>query len=216
MKATYIKRHVWTDDEVALLTRYPHEETKGLAAEIGVSTDHLHTKAHALGLRKTHEFLRELAVKLAKRAPESARRTQFQKGNVPWNKGIPFRPLGRSVDTQFKPRNKPHSYAPIGSERDNAGYLQRKMADTGYPPKDWICVHHLVWMAAGHPKPKPSQALIFKDGNKRNFALENLELLDRSELMRRNSIFRYGHEIATLSTLTGALKRAINRRTHQT
>jgi hypothetical protein len=52
--------------------------------------------------------------------------------------------------------------------------------------------------------------LIFCDGNKRNFALDNLELLSRSALMRRNSIHNYGPELARLSQLRGAVTQQIN------
>ena len=58
----------------------------------------------------------------------------------------------------------------------------------------------------------PGHALIFKDGNKRNFALDNLELVSRAELMRRNSVHNYGPEIARIHQLQGAITRQINKR----
>ena len=58
------------------------------------------------------------------------------------------------------------------------GYLQRKMADTGVTRRDYVNVHHLIWREAGNDIP-PGHILIFRDGNKANFALENLELITR-------------------------------------
>jgi len=211
---TYIKRHGWTEDETAIVQdRYPSERTDVIARDLGLTPDQVHTKAHAIGLHKTREFLRELGKYYAARAPESVKQNRFDKGNIPWNKDKPFPAKGRSVDTQFKKHAKPHSYAPIGSERvTKDGYLQRKMTDTGYVPHDWIYVHHIVWMDAGNPRPNRSEALVFRDGNKRNFALENLELISRKALMLRNSLHRHGTEIYGVIQLRGALNRIINRR----
>jgi hypothetical protein len=193
--------------------RYSSEDTAVIAEDLALTADQVQTKAHALGLHKTREFLQALGREAAARATESVKRNRFRPGNAPWNKGLSYHPGGRSVETQFKPKAKPHSYAPIGSERcSKEGYLQRKVTDTGYVPFDWVPVHHLVWMEAGYPRPKKSEALVFRDGNKRNFSLANLELLTRSELMVRNSVHRHGPEIRMASQLRGALNRLIKRR----
>jgi hypothetical protein len=55
-------------------------------------------------------------------------------------------------------------------------------------------------------------ALTFRDGDKTNLSIENLELITRAELMRRNSIHNYGPEIAQLGQLKGALLRQIRRK----
>ena len=65
--------------------------------------------------------------------------------------------------------------------------------------------HHIP---AGH-------ALVFRDGNKRNFDIHNLELVPRAELMRRNSLHRHGPDIARAYQLVSALNRKINRLTQQ-
>nr|WP_288356107.1 HNH endonuclease signature motif containing protein [uncultured Pseudomonas sp.] len=74
------------------------------------------------------------------------------------------------------------------------GYLQRKVTDTGYPPRDWKGVHILLWEEAHGPVPS-GHCLAFRDGNKRNITLENLELITRAERMRRNTIHRYPPEL---------------------
>ncbi len=55
-------------------------------------------------------------------------------------------------------------------------------------------------------------AVAFKDGNKQNIALDNLELVSRADLMKRNSYHNYGKEIAQLVQLKGAVTRQINKR----
>jgi hypothetical protein len=106
----------------------------------------------------------------------------------------------------------PHNYRPLGSERMVDGFVQRKMTETGYPPRDWVPVHHIVWQDAGFGKVPKDMALTFRDGDRTNFAVENLELISRAELMRRNSVHNYGQEIAKLVQLRGAIIRQINRR----
>ena len=54
-------------------------------------------------------------------------------------------------------------------------------------PRTWELVHQRVWRAA-HGAVPAGHAVVFKDGDKRNTKLGNLELVTRAELMRRNSI----------------------------
>ena len=83
--------------------------------------------------------------------------------------------------------------------------------DIGHKPTDWRWIHHLVWEAAGREIP-PGHALTFRDGDKRNAALDNLELLSRAELMARNSVHRYPEHIVKAVQALGVLNRQINRR----
>ena len=76
------------------------------------------------------------------------------------------------------------------------------MADTGVTRRDYVNVHHLIWREAGNDIP-PGHILIFRDGNKANFALENLELITRKENMRRNSVHNLPKELAELCQLKG-------------
>lgn len=136
----------------------------------------------------------------------------FKPGLVPWNKGTRYIAGGRSAETRFQPGDKPHTWNPVGHERvSKEGYLLRKVTDTGVTRRDYRPVHHLVWQEAGREIP-PGHALVFRDGDKRNFALGNLELVTRADLMRRNSYHNYGPEIAATVQLRGAIMRQINKR----
>lgn len=102
---------------------------------------------------------------------------------------------GRVRETQFKPGGRPHSWLPIGSERTSKdGYLQRKVTDTGYPPRDGVGVHILIWREHCGEIP-PGHVVVFRDRNKHNLQLGNLELISRAENCRRNSIHRYPPEL---------------------
>lgn len=207
---SHTPRTIWTDAMVETLTkRYPHEPSLTLAKEFGINTSRVYQKAARMGLKKTPEFLS---------SPESGRtdgqrggKNRFKPGHQTWNKGINFNPGGRSAETRFKKGMKPHTWQPIGTERiSKDGYLQRKVADTGEKLKDWVYVHILLWQEH-HKKDLPKgHAIVFKDGDKTNIVIENLECLSRAELMKRNSVHRFPKELIKLIHLRGVINRKIN------
>ena len=202
------RRHAWTAAQIAVVReRYPDTDSAQLAAELGVSLVQLRDRAWALGIKKSKAYLSAIS-----RAKAVGIETRFKPGQVPFNKGLKgWKSGGRSVETQFGKGHRPASWKPIGSERlSKEGYLQRKLTDTGYPPRDWVPVHHIVWRDAGREIP-PGHRVAFKDGNKTNITLDNLELVTFAELMRRNTHHNYGPELAAVVQLRGALTRQINK-----
>lgn len=208
------RRHWSTDEIQKLQTRYANEPTATIAEDLGRSITSVLAKANDLGLAKSPEFLR---------GPHSGRlrgvegaSTRFSAGQTPWNSGMKgLKTGGRSEETRFKPGSKPQTWRPVGSERTTAdGYLQRKMTDTGYTPRDWVGVHILVWMEHHGPIPE-GHSVIFRDRNKQNITLENLELVSRSELMKRNTIHRYPPELKSTIRAVSKLKRLIKERDHE-
>ena len=213
-----MNRHYWTEQERQMLTAlYPDTPTDQIASRIGLPIVKIHSQADRLGLKKSAEYLAgPYAQRISSAVRKGSERTQFKPGHQTWNKGTHFVSGGRSVETQFKPGQKPHTWNPIGHERKTKeGYLQRKVTDTGITRSDYVLVHHLIWAEDGREIPK-GFALIFKDGNKENITLENLDLINRADLMRRNSIHNYPKEIAQLCQLRGAISRQINKREGKT
>ncbi len=206
--------HRWTDEQVATLRQlYPTHTGQQIADVLGLQLKQVYSKAFGLGLKKPGDWIAERTRRLMADPNHPGRRTQWAPGHVPHNKGKPHPAKGRSVKTQFKPGRVPHTWRPIGTERvSKEGYLQRKIADTGVTLRDYVPVHHLVWRMHGRTIP-PQHALVFRDGDKRNFDINNLELVHRAELMRRNTVHRHGPEVARAYQLIGAVRRQINRRT---
>lgn len=198
---------VWTpEDEALLRLRYPHESASALAVVLGRATHAIHRKARQMGLSKSGEFLSGAQSRRLDGSQGVGFR--FEKGHRPWNKGLKGTCCG-GEETQFKPGQKPRNWLPIGSLRlSNEGYLQRKMTDTGYPPRDWVCVHTLLWVEANGPVPD-GHCLSFRDGNKQHITLDNLELITRAERMRRNTIHRYPPELRDAIRTLGRLKRTL-------
>ncbi|MER0831564.1 HNH endonuclease signature motif containing protein, partial [Pseudomonas aeruginosa] len=180
-----------------------------LAARLNKTLQQICSKAYRLGLKKSPEFSKKIR-------QDWGSATRFKKGNTPWNcgmKGLPAR--GRSSETQFKKGQKPHTWLPVGSTRVSAdGYLQRKISDTGYPPRDWKSIHILLWEE--HVGPIPTgHCVCFKDNNKQNVVIDNLELITRAERMRRNSIHRYPPELKSAIRVISKLKRTIQEVEHE-
>lgn len=198
----------WTDAEERRLRHfYPDIVTPALARGMGRSIPSINGKAGALGLRKSAAFF--AAAASGRLRGDRGGAFRFAKGHTPWNKGRKGLSLG-GMATRFQKGNRPHTWRPVGSERWAEGYLQRKVTDTGYTPRDWRQVHVMLWEAEHGPVPQ-GHAVVFLDGDRRNIRLENLELVSRAELMRRNSIHNLPPALKEVIQLRGRLNRRIRR-----
>lgn len=112
----------------------------------------------------------------------TGRTGQFEKGHTPFNKGKKGISYGGEA-TQFKKGHRPHNYKPVGTEIVNdEGYIEVKTED----PRKWEFKHKKVWEEHNGPIPK-GKAVIFGDGNKRNFDINNLILVSRYQLLILNT-----------------------------
>lgn len=204
-----MNRHTWTDSEIEYLkAHYPCVSSGRIASHLGLKIGQVYCKANSLGLKKSDAFLNgDESGRLKGQLGSS---TRFKPGQDPWNKGKKgYTAGGRSAETQFKPGEKPHTWNPIGHERiTRDGYLERKLTDTGVTRNDYVAVHRLIWEEANGRIPK-GHVVVFKDKNPRNLTIENLEMISRADLARRNTIHRYPKEIADAIRQVSGLKRRI-------
>jgi hypothetical protein len=207
----------WTPEELTTLSRlYPDTPTVEIAKRLNRTEPQVYNKANGLGLRKSAAYL--ASAHACRLRGDVGAANRFKPGHAPHNKGKKgWAAGGRAAQTQFQKGQingrAAELYKPIGSERINEdGYRERKVSDTGRTHERWKGVHVLLWET--HYGPIPSgYAVCFIDGNKQNITRENLVLLSRSDLMRRNSYHnRYPKEIGRLIQLRGALMRQINKR----
>lgn len=206
------RRAIWTDDQVTTLQRvYANYSTEDVAHIIGHSVASTYRKANLLGLEKSAAFLASSLSGRMLPGDTTGAATRFKPGNKSWNAGRKIGTFGRTAMTQFKPGQLPPNFKAVGSERRMDGYLQRKISETGYPPRDWVAVHILLWQEH-HGLVPDKHCVIFKDGNRDNIVIENLECLSRGELMKRNSLHNMPKELVELVQLRGVLTRQINKR----
>lgn len=119
----------------------------------------------------------------------------YQKGNIPLNKGKKWDEFmskegqANSRKTTFKKGDKPFNTAKIMAEVEREdGYLYRKIKDTNYPGLsryNWKAVHHIIYEEK-HGKIPESHKIVFADGNKKNFDINNLILVSNSQLLILN------------------------------
>ena len=209
-----MSRHHWTPKEIALLrAQYPHRPGQEIAERLGLRLRQVYEKAFSLGIKKSEEFWASPVSGRLRPGSLVGLAWRYPHKHGPWNKGMKGLDIG-GKETRFKPGCRvgraAENYKPIGYERTSRdGYLERKIHD-GLPLQSrWRYVHLLVWEAARGPAPA-GHVIVFKDGDKRHIALDNLECVSRQELLRRNS--DYGPEIGHLIRLRGAITRQINQR----
>lgn len=202
----------WTpEDDAILCEMYQNTPTRIIADRLGASERATYSRAFSLGLKKSHEYLSSATA--GRLGHGKGKEHRFTKGQTPWNKGKAFDSGGRSHETRFKPGNKPHTWNPVGHERvTTEGYMERKITDTGITRHDYVCLHILMWREFNGDVPQ-GHAIVFRDGNKQNITIGNLECVSRAELMRRNSYHNnYPKDVQLLIQLRGAVTRQINKR----
>jgi len=104
-----------------------------------------------------------------------------------WNKGMKGLQIG-GKETQFKKGQTPHNTKPIGFRSYRDGYLVERVE------KGFEFVHKLIWKQHHGDIPK-GMFVVFKDRNKNNICIENLEIIDRVEHIRRNHIQNLPQEL---------------------
>ena len=110
----------------------------------------------------------------------------YRKGDEPWNKGreMSDETKEKVKKTWFKKGQIPKNHKPVGSTRvDKDGYKLIKIAE----PNRWVLYHRHLYEKAHGEKLKKSDAVIFADGNKLNFDIDNLVKVSRANLLYLNN-----------------------------
>lgn len=211
------RRLRWTPAQERQLRKlYPHCSTALVAKALGATINRINAKATKLGLRKTAKYLAGPDACRLRRGDNVGAPFRFQKGHVPANKGLrrPGWAAGRMRETQFKkgqwPRNKDPEFYVIGALRVNTeGYIEMRTSfDKG--ALGWTTLHRILWEDAHGPVPA-GHCLRFKDRDKLNVELANLECITLAENRRRNSIHTLPAPLKETIMALGRLKRRIRR-----
>lgn len=105
---------------------------------------------------------------------------QFPKGHMPANKGKKY--PGMRNSGQFKKGDRPASYLPVGTiNYTTDSYPKIKVAD----PDKWEYLHRQTWEKHHGPVPD-GHSVVFLDGDKTNWNIDNLACLSKSEVARLN------------------------------
>ena len=136
---------------------------------------------------------------------------KFRKGQTPHNKGkkMPKEVYEKVKHTMFAKGNVPPNHRPVGSERiSKDGYIEVKVAE----PNKWRLKQRVVYEEAKGKIPEGCP-IIFLDGNKRNFDIDNLRCITRSELLYLNcNGLNNSNEITETGILMARLDRTKNKK----
>jgi len=195
-------RQYWSSEQKEIvLENYADSTPQQMKSLLNGSFDarQIADKAKKMGIRKSPAY-RELHG-----ITDTGRR---RIGSEPWNKGTHYRAGGRSPIYRFKPGQIPPNRRPVGSTRiTKDGYVEIKIEEGMFK---WRMLHREIWKRHYGEYPPRGTALLFKDGNKQNCDISNLELLTRKQLMDRNTIHNYPEEIKELTRLRAVITRRIN------
>ena len=173
-------RHIWSDEEKQYLAEItPGRGYKEIQSMMSCK----------FGFDYTHHQIKGA---ITRNKLNTGRTGRFEKGHATWNKGT--KGLTKANVTSFKKGQKPHNYKPLGSERiTKDGYCEIKVSDTG---RRWRPKHVLIY-EKHHGKVPKGSAVIFLDGDKRNFDIDNLYLVTRSQLamLNKNSLIQKDAEL---------------------
>ncbi len=153
---------------------------------------------------------------------------QFKKGHAPFNKGRKMRDETRRKleHTWFRKGVSTWNTRPLGAERiTKDGYIEVKISDQFHYPesrRNWRSKQLVIYEKAHNCKVDTRKyCVIFLDGDKRNFAIENLCLVSRAENRGLNCKWREwdrfsgSTEIGMSAVLRVRIIREIRRRKSQ-
>ena len=173
-------QHIWSDEEKQYLAEItPGRGYKEIQSVMSCKFGFDYTRHQIKGAITRNKL-------------NTGRTGRFEKGHATWNKGT--KGLTKANVTSFKKGQKSHNYKPVGSERiTKDGYCEIKVSDTG---RRWRPKHVLIY-EKHHGKVPKGSAVIFLDGDKRNFDIDNLYLVTRSQLamLNKNSLIQKDAEL---------------------
>lgn len=201
---------LYTKEEDAYITEhYPNEDCEVIAKYLDRTCNSIKKRASDLKVKKSKEYISNLYREHYYNNPNVQKHT-FKKGDIPHNKGKKWDEWMKKEwldnPSLYKKGNIPYSMKPIGAERINSyGYIQVKIA----LPNKWKLKHRIIWEEKYGEIPK-GHDIHFRDGDRKNTNIDNLELVSKREVMDRYSIYRYPKELIRLIKLNNRVKRKIN------
>lgn len=172
-----MERHKWSEEEIEFIREiYPYHENKEISKMVKDKFGFEVSARNLLNVSHKHKFPK-------KAIPNSG---CYRKGDVPWNKGKGMSDETREKvkKTWFKKGEIPKNHRPVGSTRITVdGYTEIKIAE----PNKWALYHRYIYEKAHGVKLAKNEAVIFVDGDKSNFDIDNLVKVSRANLLYLNN-----------------------------
>lgn len=196
--------HLYTQYEIdTILQMFPNHTSKQIAEKLGLNMKNIDNKIRAM--RKQGFELKKCAdyeYFYFKKGHNGG--NQFAKGSIPFNKGI--KGIIKKHSTSFKKGNIPHNIMPIGSFKKSGDYQYIKIG----MPNTWEAHQRHIYQKHHSVILQKNDMIVFIDGNKLNFAIENLLRITRTENIAKNSIQNLPAELKKSIFLVTKIKRILN------
>lgn len=157
---------------------------------------------------KTNIILDNLQLVDLRHHSEKSINARFKKGVKVWNAGLKgWQAGGNSTKTQFKKGSIPPNLREEGSEivrKDGYTYIKHN----GKPQLK----HRVLYQEHHKVTLETHEYVSFKDGNKQNFAIDNLVLKSRADMMSKNTIHQYPQELKEVILVLGKVKKTIKKK----
>jgi hypothetical protein len=209
------ERKLWlAADDWMMRAYFPHLRTADIATRFRCTIAAAERRAHNLRLHKNESFLASAASGRIQAGSARGALWRFREGHPSPRKGTKFGIRGRMRETMFRKGQQPHNMLPLWSFRINTeGYLLLKTGKPAPRPNNgWQWVHKLIW-EHHHGSVPEGHRLWFKNGDKADCSLGNLECLTLAAAMLRVTIHnpKFPAPLRQVIQLKGALRRRLNR-----
>lgn len=208
------KRRLTSEEVQEILKEYPFVKAADLAKKYNVNIYKIYSTAKRYEVKKSPDFLKTAASGRIQPGQRLSINTEFKKGHIPSTKGKPQGYFFESETAYQKWRrvnlwqkgNKPHNTGKDGEVRwrGGIGYYFIRLNEN-----DWVLYHRWLWQQENGEIPE-GYVIAFKDGNRKNCKLENLECITEAEVMRRNTFHNYPEDLKEIVYVKGAITRVIN------
>lgn len=204
----------WSQNDVdILIDMYPNYNCGQIAEKLERTTIAVSSKAYYLKLKKPDNW------------NDNPNAKRFTKGHLtnkekpPHNKGkkitewLSADKIEKLKETQFKKGHKPKHTEPVGTialrgqSKDAKPYQWIKVSEN-----EWIPLHHKIWIKANGDIPD-DHIIIFKDGDRYNVNIDNLQMISKTEHIERNRDSKYPIELRELIRIKNQLIKKIWQRT---
>lgn len=199
-------------DRQFLADHYADSSSAWIATQLGRTLSAVYRTAQLMGLKKSEAFLNGDQAGRLLPGSQLGASTRFKKGQVPHTKGKRVSPEQYAIMAphMFKKGNLPHttkSDGHISLRRDADG---REYFWIRISLGKWQHLHRYLWEKAYGAVPE-GYVITFKDGDRANCVLENLEMITDAERLSRTTIMNLPKDLRQAIWALGRLRKTLEK-----
>ncbi len=202
-----------------IINRYPNELAQVLADEFKVPIWNIYKLAYKYGIKKSDQFLKSESSGRIQKGKSLSPKTQFKKGCPGATKGLRIEAIIKNKEKLRNWRDKclwKKGHKPVNTAKDgeirwrkNVGYYFIRISEN-----HWEFLHRHIWQEKKGEIPEGFN-VVFKDGNRRNCKLSNLECISNADLVEKNRHTKYPLDLRKAIEERNKLNKILNNLQHE-